>query len=257
MIIIRKRLKKYYIVSENSDLEKHIISPAVPNNFLTKGKFWDTKTPRIRLYDTVRDAISATFLGQILQKETKLYVYEATGLDNESLIGPVSIDKIPYFQNIKEWWYLRSCRVKFIGTIQINGLGKEETYMYGPRQTKAKIYRWKWSEVLKPWEEKFGPKLPNEKHYSDPLSNLNDKQLEKLADKVTDHRRKNRLKKKRIQDAKKNTLASNGESNVIPTAQDEATQRASRMLNYKKAIGSEQNFLKREYINTIRNDNSA
>ena len=252
MIIFRKRLKRYYIVSPNPDLEKHIISPAVPNNFLSKGKFWDTSTPRVRLYETIGDAISGIYLGQKLGIDTILYVYEIINLDRESLVGPVGIDKVPYFRLLNEWWYLRNCLAKFLGTIKIDKLVKEETYLYGPKQTKSKLYRWEWSEILKPWE-KF-KKL--EKHYSDPLGNLNERQLEKLADKVTVHRQKKRAVKRKLDNAKNNNLASNRDSKVSFTALDKATNDASKLLNYNKAVGSERNVMRRELINIIRNDNS-
>lgn len=169
MIILRKRLRRFYIVSQDSNLEKHIISPAVPNNFLSRGGYWDNKTPRIRIYNTLRDAISATFLGQKLRPGTKLYVYDVINLHPESLIGPVGLDKVPYFKDISEWWYLRNCSVKFIAEIEIGDLKKTLEYKYGPRQTKAPLYRWEWSEVIPKYKEKFGPLLPKEKYYSDPL----------------------------------------------------------------------------------------
>lgn len=37
---------------------------------------------------------------------------------------------------------------------------------------------------------------------------------------------------------------------------DEATKRAEKLMNYKKALGSEENVIKKELINTIRNDNT-
>lgn len=257
MKIIRN--KKYYIISTKPDLEKHILHPAVPNNFLTRGEYLDSKLPRIQVFRSIEDAISATFLGQKLRPGTKMYVYEILDINPESLIGPLGIDKIPYFRLLKEWWYLKSCSPKFVAEIEIGKLKKTEEYLYGPRQTKAPLYRYGWTEIQKPWEKKFGPKLPKEKHYSnsDPLDNLNEKQLERLANKVVSHRKSERLVKNRLKVAKKNTIATNdSEPNFTPTTQDEATLRAAKALKYRKALKNEEGVIKKELINTIRNDNT-
>ena len=252
-------LRKYYIISTNPDLEKHILYPAVPNNFLTRGGLIDSKLPRIQIFRSIGDALSATFLGQKLRPGSKMYVYEILDLNPESLIGPLDITKVPYSGLLKEWWYLKSCSPKFVSEIEIGKLKKEETYHYGPRQTKASIYKWEWSEIQKPWEKKFGPKLPKEKHYSsDPLDNLNEIQLERLANKVVSHRKNNRLGKNKIKEAKKNTIATiDTKPNLSQTTMDEATKRAEKLMNYKKALGSEENVIKKELINTIRNDNNT
>ena len=246
MKIIRN--KKYYIISSKPDLEKHILHPAVPNNFLVRGGYIDSKLPRIQVFKSVSDALSATYLGQKLRPGTKMYVYEVLDLNPESLIGPLGIDKIPYFRFIKEWWYLRGCSLGLVAPIVIEELKKEETYHYGPRQTKAPLYRWSWSEVYeKPWEKKFGPKLPKEKQYSspDPLDNLNEKQLERLANKVVSHRKKERLVRNRLKTAKKNTIATNESlPNLTPTTQDEATQKAANTLKYNKALRNEESVIK-------------
>ena len=125
--------------------------------------------------------------------------------------------------------------------------------MYGPRQTKAPLYKYKWTEIQKPWERKFGPKL---KKFSD-LDNLSDKQLEKLANKVVSHRKRVRLERNKLKTAKKNTIATNElQPYLSPTTQDEAALRAQKVLAYKKALGSEENVIRKELINTIRNDNT-
>ena len=164
MIVLRKK-QPFYVISENSDLGKCILYPAVPNNFLTRGGYIDSKLPRIQVFRSVGDALSATYLGQKLRPGTKMYVYEVLDLNPESLIGPLDITRIPYFQLVKEWWYLKGCSLKLVAPIIVDGLKKEENYKYGPRQTNAPLYRWNWTEVYeKPWEKKFGLKLPNDKH---------------------------------------------------------------------------------------------
>ena len=258
MIVLRNKTP-YYIISEKPDLSKQTLYPAVPNNFLVRGGYLDRKLPRISVFKSVSDALSATYLGQKLRPGTKLYVYEVSDLDPESLVGPLGIDKVPYYNLLKEWWYLRGCSVKLIAPIAVEGLGKEETYKYGPRQTKAALYRWKWMEIYeKPWEKKFGPKLPKEKQYSDTdIDSLNDRQLEKLANRVVSHRKKVRLEKNKLKTAKKNTLATtDSKPSLTPTVQDEATVRATKALKYKKALKTEESVIRKELINTIRNDNN-
>lgn len=259
MIVLRNKKTPYYIISEKPDLHKQTLYPAVPNNFLVRGGYLDSKLPRIQVFKSVSDALSATYLGQKLRPGSKMYVYEVLDLNPESLIGPLGIDKIPYFRFIKEWWYLRGCSLKLVAPIVIEELKKEEAYHYGPRQTKAPIYRWSWSEVYeKPWEKKFGPKLPKEKQYSDTdIDSLNDRQLEKLANKVVSHRKKVRLEKNKLKTAKNNTLATtDSKPSLTPTVQDEATVRATKALKYKKALKTEENVIRKELINTIRNDNN-
>lgn len=183
--------RPFYIVSPRSDLKT--LNPAVPNNFLIRGGWIDSKLPRISIFKSVSDAISATYLGEKLRPEMKLYVYEVQGINPESLIGPLSISEIPYFQALKEWWYLRSVSLKFIAEIKIERLLETLEYHYGPRQTRGFVYKWRWSEVIPKYQEKFGPKL---KRFSDGLDNLNDRQLERLANKVVSHRKKRKIGEK-------------------------------------------------------------
>ena len=117
MIVLRK--KPYYIVSSNSDLEKHILHPAVPNNFLVRGGYINSKLPRISVFRSIEDALSATFLGQKLRPGFKMYVYEVTDINPESLIGPLDITQVPYYREIKEWWYLKSCSLKKVVALSL------------------------------------------------------------------------------------------------------------------------------------------
>ncbi len=233
MIVLRK--KPYYIISENPDLEKHILHPAVPNNFLTRGEHIDSKLPRISVFRSVSDAISATFLGQNLRPGTKMYVYEISDINPESLIGPLDVTKIPYFSLLKEWWYLKSCSPKFVSEIEIGKLKKEETYHYGPRQTNATLYKWEWSEIQKPWEKKFGPKLPKEKQYSNLTLASNQPLTKRGVRKLRRIERRNERRMKR--EAKLEEMKSN--PTFTPTALDKAVADAETNLARNKALKSE------------------
>jgi hypothetical protein len=141
-----------YFVSTKDELDKKIIHPEIPSDFLTRGKFSDWQTPRIRLYTSISDALSGNWLGENL-KDSELYVYRAKGIRNESLIKP-SITSVPYALVLDEWWYLQNLGLDYLGKIKVISEAGKEIYHYGPRSTKAFVYKWKWEEIgLKSWEK--------------------------------------------------------------------------------------------------------
>ena len=135
----------YYYVSTQPNLEKQIIKPTIPDNFLTRGRFIDWKTKRIRLYRTIEDAISGLYLGENFRKGTRIYVYRAVGINRDYLHGPQDITKVPYALVLPEYWYTSSLRLESLGEIKLEKKG-EEIFKYGPRQTVGKIYKWRWYE---------------------------------------------------------------------------------------------------------------
>ena len=142
-MIIKRNI--YYYVSTQAGLDKTIINPEVPNNFLTRGKFIDWKLKRIRLYRTIEEAISGLYLGEKFKDGTKIYVYQALGIDKNYLHGPKDILEVPYAMKLKEYWYTKDLRLSFLGFIIIKEKGIE-TYKYGPKQQQGKIYKWAWYE---------------------------------------------------------------------------------------------------------------
>lgn len=135
----------FFYVSTLPDLDKKIIRPGIPDNFLVRGKFVDNKIRRIRLYKTIEEAISGLYLGENFRKGTKMYVYRALGINKDYLLGPMDIVKVPYAMLIKEFWYTSSLRLEKIGEVKLEKKG-EEIFKYGPRQTQARLYRWGWYE---------------------------------------------------------------------------------------------------------------
>jgi len=135
----------YYYVSTQPNLEKQIIKPTIPDNFLTRGRFIDWKLKRIRLYQTIEDAISGLYLGENFRKGTRIYVYRAVGINKDYLHGPQDITKVPYALVLPEYWYTSSLRLESLGEIKLEKKG-EEIFKYGPRQTVGKIYKWRWYE---------------------------------------------------------------------------------------------------------------
>jgi len=151
------RVTNLYIVSSIPPevLEREIVEPSIPNNFLTLEKIGD-KVKRIRLYDNVSDALSSIYLGQNI-KDSEFYVYRALGVRNESLIEP-GILEIPYLLTLdsREWWYLSKLRFNYITKIKVDKKKLTKYFNYGRKSLKAPIYFWEFSEVLKKWEK---PKL--------------------------------------------------------------------------------------------------
>lgn len=141
-----------YFVSPDPDLEKEIIDPIIPKNFLVNEGIINNKLPRIRLYENVGDAIAGTYLDQTPEK--KLTVYQAQFLRKESLVEP-DFQDVPFGYFLKEWWYLRNMKPKRIADIELSGkVLRTQDYHYGQKQKVAKLKWWEWKEILKPWEKK-------------------------------------------------------------------------------------------------------
>lgn len=152
MIILRSRKRNpgdLYFVSTFSDLNGEIIKPKVPNNFLTKNKIGDYKTPRICFYPSVDKALVA--LSQEL-KGKELYIYQPRNINFDSLHKP-NISEVPSCLLTDEFWYLDQVELRYLAAVKVEGKEKELAYHYGPRSTKAYLYKWKWEEILKPWEK--------------------------------------------------------------------------------------------------------
>ena len=155
MIILRKKtglLENLIFVSPLPKLERELLDPIIPRNFLTSKKYIDHQLPRFQLYTNVDDAISGKYLNET--PEPLLYVYKATRLRNESLIQPTLTD-CPYGLLVEEYWSLINVKPELLGVIEVE-TGKpikKETYKYGPRQLESPLYRWEWKERLKPWEK--------------------------------------------------------------------------------------------------------
>ena len=152
MKILRTKTPTLYFVSPDPDLEKEIIDPVIPKNFLVNEGIINNKLPRIRLYENVGDAIAGTYLDQTPEK--KLTVYQAQFLRKESLVEP-NVQDVPFGYFLKEWWYLRNMKPKRIADIELSGkVLRTQDYHYGPKQKVAKLKWWEWKEILKPWEKK-------------------------------------------------------------------------------------------------------
>ena len=148
---MRLSRKVLYFISSKGELEKSILVPSIPDNFLTRGKFCDWQTQRIRLYESPGDGLSAGWIGENLTGG-EFYVYRAKNIRSESLLKP-TVSEVPYALLVPEWWYLGNLYLENLGKIKVTGEGEKRLYHYGKRSTKAWIRTWKWQEILKPWEK--------------------------------------------------------------------------------------------------------
>lgn len=146
------KVKNLIFVHPDMNLGESILFPSIPNDFLVTRKFINWQVPRIKLYTTIDDAISGKYLGSIIEG-MNLGVYQVLGVREENLIKP-GLSDCPYGLEVEEWWYLVTLRCKLLGEIQVGEIKDKLTYHYGPRQTRATLYRWQWEEILKPWEKK-------------------------------------------------------------------------------------------------------
>ena len=159
MKLIRKR--NLYYASLLPDLDRDIILPKIPDNFLTRGRFAEYKIKRNCLYTTIDDALSS-FLGQDLEGSV-VYIYEPVGIKPDNLIE-ADITKIPYALSLPELWYCNSMRVRLTHIIKVGKKKKTMVYHYGSRQTVAKIYKWHWNEKL----DKYGNSMVIKKFSEQP-----------------------------------------------------------------------------------------
>ena len=159
MKLIRKR--NLYYASLLPDLDRDIILPKIPDNFLTRGRFAEYKIKRNCLYTTIDDALSS-FLGQDLEGSV-VYIYEPVGIKPDNLIE-ADITKIPYALSLLELWYCNSMRVRLTHIIKVGKKKKTIEYHYGSRQTVAKIYKWHWNEKL----DKYGKSMVIKKFSEQP-----------------------------------------------------------------------------------------
>lgn len=145
-------IENLIFVSPLPRLERELIEPSIPSNFLVRRKYIDHQLPRIQLYQTVGDAISGRYLNET--PEPILYVYKAIGLRYESLIKP-GLSDCPYGMLVDEYWSLINIKPVYLGAIEVNTKKPKriETYKVGPRQTVEKLLRWSWKEILKKWEK--------------------------------------------------------------------------------------------------------
>lgn len=153
--------KTLYWISERQDLDTHEISPAVPQNFLTRGGVIDNKTKRILLYSSLPDAISVFSLGRKNMSGMTLSVYRPRFIPEKNKLTP-SLSDSPYSLVLdgEEYWCLVELEMIKVADIKIGEKIGEKKFNYGSRILKHSFTRsetlgvYSWAEILPEWDKK-------------------------------------------------------------------------------------------------------
>lgn len=137
--------RRYYVVFD-SNKDNQTLVPRIPQNFMTKNGYEDNKTKRIPASDSIGKCLKA--ISKNLKNE-KLFVHKI--LTNEIPYNP-TIQEVPDKNITGEVWFMKPVKLKCVGEILVtDDDGKDgQTYTYGPKNTEAELYGWKYE-----WIEKF------------------------------------------------------------------------------------------------------
>lgn len=139
---VNKALKSDQLVtlSQDADLADKVITPRVPDNYMTKNGFEDNKKPRVCFAPSVGYALRA-----LSQKCTgmELYVYKPS-----TSVYKVTIPtkkQVPDVDVTHERWITTPVSLSLVGKIRVIGDagGPPLPYTYGNNQT-AELFDWNW-----------------------------------------------------------------------------------------------------------------
>lgn len=134
----------YFLSEENKDGQ--LLSPRVPDNYLTKNGYEDNKTSRVCFAPSINKALIG--LSNNL-KGKKLYVHIPKRGDNYNVYKP-SIKEVPDANITGEVWIKEDVKIECIGCIDVtNANDTSYSYTYGDNNT-AKLYSWNWK-----WEDQY------------------------------------------------------------------------------------------------------
>ena len=131
--------KGLYCVSENPNLK--ILNPRIPDNYMTKNGYEDSKTKRVCFAPTIDQCLMG--LSQNL-KGKELYVYIPDG--DYNLYSP-TVKEVPDSDITNEIWIKEPVKVKLVSKIKVikdKGLDGKK-YKYGNHE--AELYEWDWKEI--------------------------------------------------------------------------------------------------------------
>ena len=134
---------RYYHLSKESDLTELV--PRIPDNFLTKNKYEDSKTPRVVFAPSINQCLMG--LSRNLTNE-EFYVYTPYLIDLNKLKKP-HINQVPDCEITGEVWSTEKIRVKKVGKIRVTkDAGKDgHPYIFGNQQ-KAELYDWEYKVLI-------------------------------------------------------------------------------------------------------------
>ena len=134
---------RYYHLSKESDLTELV--PRIPDNFMTKNKYEDSKTPRVVFAPSINQCLMG--LSRNLTNE-EFYVYTPYLIDLNKLKKP-HINQVPDCEITGEVWSTEKIRVKKVGKIKVTkDAGKDgHPYIFGNQQ-KAELYDWEYKVLI-------------------------------------------------------------------------------------------------------------
>lgn len=134
---------RYYHLSKESDLTELV--PKIPDNFMTKNKYEDSKTPRVVFAPSINQCLMG--LSRNLTNE-EFYVYTPYLIDLNKLKKP-HINQVPDCEITGEVWSTEKIRVKKVGKIKVTkDAGKDgHSYIFGNQQ-KAELYDWEYKVLI-------------------------------------------------------------------------------------------------------------
>lgn len=132
--------KLFHLSRRNDD--QMILKPKVPDNFLTRNGYEDTKTPRVCFSDDIGKCLTA--LSQDVTGET-FNVY--TPDDERYEVYKPSVEAVPDSEITGELWITKPVRVIKIGSIRVIGDdgGDGIPYKYGDNT--AHLYKWNYEWI--------------------------------------------------------------------------------------------------------------
>lgn len=128
--------KLYFLSTDNHDGET--LNPRVPSNFLTKGGYEDSTTPRVCFSTSIDGSLIG--LSQNLKGKT-FYVHQP--VDEVEYYIP-SKSEVPDAKITHEVWVKNPVKIKTIGKISVSEADKDYNYTYGNNTATTCSWKWKW-----------------------------------------------------------------------------------------------------------------
>lgn len=134
---------RYYHLSQDNNLT--VLEPKVPDNFLTRNKYEDSKTPRVSFAPTINQCL----MGMSENVDgNEYYVYIPYQIDYNKLVKPHT-NQVPDCNITGEVWALQPVRVKCVGKIKAIGDAglPGHPYTYGDDKI-AHLYDWEYKVLV-------------------------------------------------------------------------------------------------------------
>lgn len=158
----------FFLSEDNHDGKT--LTPRVPSNFLTKGGYEDSKTPRVCFSTHIDGALIG--LSQNLKGKT-FYVHKP---ENDVDYHTPTLSEVPDSKVTNEVWVTEPVKIKCVGKIEVIEADKDYKYKYGNNTATTCSWKWKW--VDKPINESSNRTIyPNKDFVSVRIRNNQNKYL--------------------------------------------------------------------------------